>query len=348
MPRPASNIHIVGLVRLRRHGRIWHVRYAGADGKRVERSLKLTNLRLAERKAREMSDLLERGDYPTLETRQQKITFGTFLQEFRERYTNWSEETWKGNQARVEKLKDEFGPLPLTAINARRVEGYLARRLDDPKRPITVASANRYLSTLRTIMKSAVRWGYLPFYPLEGVKTLKEEAQVPDGLHDEELEALLSHLPPYAYSICAVAGDTGMRYSELERLQWRDLDMQRHTITIRKTKSKEPRVIPMTERVHRIVRELRIEMDQERVKRTAVFEMSQCRKPLIHAAEKIGRKHFHFHQLRHTFATRLLDKGVPIEQVQYLMGHKTIAMTLRYDHARPDRYLEAIAALEQA
>ena len=50
--------------------------------------------------------------------------------------------------------------------------------------------------------------------------------------------------------------------------------------------------------------------------------------------------------LRHTFATRLLDKGVPLNDVQYLMGHKSPLMTQRYDNIRPERHRKAIEALE--
>jgi integrase len=52
--------------------------------------------------------------------------------------------------------------------------------------------------------------------------------------------------------------------------------------------------------------------------------------------------------LHHTFVTRLLDLGVPIEQVNYLAGHKSMAMTKRYDHAREERYGGAIEALDEA
>ena len=54
------------------------------------------------------------------------------------------------------------------------------------------------------------------------------------------------------------------------------------------------------------------------------------------------------HDLRHTFVTRMLDLSVPIEQVNYLAGHKSMAMTKRYDHANEERYGAAIEALDAA
>jgi integrase len=61
-----------------------------------------------------------------------------------------------------------------------------------------------------------------------------------------------------------------------------------------------------------------------------------------------GLGHVRPHDLHHIFVTRLLDLGVPIEQVNYLAGHKSMAMTKRYDHANEERYGGAIEALDEA
>ena len=64
--------------------------------------------------------------------------------------------------------------------------------------------------------------------------------------------------------------------------------------------------------------------------------------------KRAGLGHECPHDLRHTFVTRMLDLGVPIEQVNYLAGHKSMAMTKRYDHANEERYGAAIEALDAA
>ena len=64
------------------------------------------------------------------------------------------------------------------------------------------------------------------------------------------------------------------------------------------------------------------------------------------AVKRAKLEDFHFHDLRHTFASRLIMAGVDIRTVQELMGHKTIAMTLRYSHLSPDHKRKAIQALE--
>jgi integrase len=72
------------------------------------------------------------------------------------------------------------------------------------------------------------------------------------------------------------------------------------------------------------------------------------RKSISSAGHRAGLGHVRPHDLRHTFVTRMLDLGVPIEQVTYLAGHKSMLMTMRYDHANEERYGAAIEAFDAA
>ena len=72
-----------------------------------------------------------------------------------------------------------------------------------------------------------------------------------------------------------------------------------------------------------------------------------CRTAVEYAVKQAGIKDFRLHDLRHTSASRLVMVDVDIRTVQELMGHKTIAMTLRYSHLPPDHKQRAIEALER-
>ena len=72
------------------------------------------------------------------------------------------------------------------------------------------------------------------------------------------------------------------------------------------------------------------------------------RRSLRSAGRRAELGHVHPHMLRHTFVTRLLDAKAPLEWVNQLAGHKSFAMTKRYDHAEFDRYVPAIKALDEA
>ena len=72
------------------------------------------------------------------------------------------------------------------------------------------------------------------------------------------------------------------------------------------------------------------------------------RRSLRSAGRRAELGHVHPHMLRHTFVTRLLDAKAPLEWVNQLAGHKSFAMTKRYDHAEFDRYVPAIKSLDEA
>ena len=68
----------------------------------------------------------------------------------------------------------------------------------------------------------------------------------------------------------------------------------------------------------------------------------------VKALRKAGIVDFSWHCLRHTFASRLVMKGVDLRTVQEVMGHKTLAMTLRYAHLSPGHQLDAVRRLDEA
>ena len=86
------------------------------------------------------------------------------------------------------------------------------------------------------------------------------------------------------------------------------------------------------------------ECAQEKVQDLRIFPFVDIKKSLSHAGERAGIGHVHLHMLRHTFATRLRDRGVPLDRIKELLGHKTMAMVLR-TKARPQQLQDAIEAL---
>ena len=347
MPRTPSSQRI-GLVTIeKRKDGNWRARYTTPAGRRQE-SLKVKTVEAAQVRAQEINLLLERGEYATLLSRSKlkQAKFSELVAVFERDYTGWSPATLRGMEGCRKKCVEEWGNLPAVAVSTQMIQGYLSRRLDAEE--ITPATANRYLSFLRRLYKCAVRWGYMGFSPAEGVQFLKEQVEPPDALTDEQLDKILRLLPDRARALAIVAVDTGMRYGEMRRLIWSDVDMARRLITIRKTglqetKNKDFRVIPMTERVFRHFVQWR-----ELEDRLTAIPMQDIKRSLSAAGHKAGVGHVHFHQFRHTFITRLFDRGVPFNDVMNLAGHKTPSMTQRYDHARPERHRGAIAALEES
>lgn len=347
MVRKAA-IHIVGPVRLYQRGRYWHAAYT-MEGERVRQSLKVSNLKVAERKAREIADLVEHGDYATLQDRreQRRSDFAEFVHEFKSKHNNWSATTWQGANGIIKRVTTEWGHLPLTGINTRMIEEYITRRLDQDN--VTNATVNRHLACIKTMFKMAVRWGYVTRSPAEAVKTLKETPRVPRALSDSEIAALLDDLPEHAGALAITALDTGMRRGELFGLRWNDVDLERNTVTVRHSKNNEFRVIPMTNRVQETLL-------KQWTKGQIPFVFpgkdggptKSVKDALVAAGKRTGIGHIHLHMFRHTFATRLREQGVPLGSIMELLGHKTMVMTLRYAKSSPTQLHSAIEALNQA
>ena len=248
MAKPV-NSYSVGRVRIRKRPQscYWLAVYKDEMGKWIERSLEVTNRDTALGKAREIADLLDQGDFASITARRTKRTFGEMLEEFHKTYNNWSPSTVKGNQYLLGKLNAEWGDLPLQAVTTHRIEGYLARRIDQDG--ITIATRNRYLAALKTIFKCAMRWGYIGVDPTQRIKIAKEQAKIPNALSVEAVEAILAYLPQVsekAAIVATIAADTGMRRSEIQRLTWGNVDLDQGILRIQhRTKSKDARIIPL-------------------------------------------------------------------------------------------------------
>ena len=163
--------------------------------------------------------------------------------------------------------------------------------------------------------------------------TAKEEQRL--------LAVSAKHLKP----LIAFAVDTGGRRSELLELDWCNVDLGNGRITFVKTKNGENRTIRLTSRARTILEGL------EPKETGPVFTyggkaMKEVSTSFQKARAKVGLEDVRFHDLRHTFASRLVQQGVSLYEVMHLTGHKSVSMVQRYAHLAPDFQETAIAALE--
>ncbi len=98
----------------------------------------------------------------------------------------------------------------------------------------------------------------------------------------------------------------------------------------------------MTRRVRDLLDRLRARANGS----VTVLQTANVSRPLARAAQKAGIGHVHLHMLRHTTATRLRDKGVPLDRIMEILGHRSYSIVLRYAKARPQQLIEAMKALD--
>ena len=339
----------------------WQARYSTPSG-RQEHSTKLRNRDQARREAGRIDRLLEAGEFNALEEERTRpeITFAQFVEEeLLPKYRGWGTRTRKTARSYLNRLNGTFGDKALTGITPRMIEGYLARRRDDPDKPLSTATRNRHLACLKVVFKSAVNWNFAASNPADRVKMEREQQQVPDALTDQELARLLQALPEHLRAVASFAVDTGMRASKVFGLTWADVDLEtpwddpdgntkRGIITVRAPKNDEDRVIPMTDRAFDTLVAIRERNAASKTPCLQVFPFTAdfVNSRLTRVAEDVGiEKHVTMHIFRHTWATRLRDRGVPLDRIKALGGWKTMRMVERYAKMRDPQLQAAIAAL---
>jgi integrase len=140
---------------------------------------------------------------------------------------------------------------------------------------------------------------------------------------------------------------TGFRKSKLLSLRWENVDFRNRLIKVDAsyTRTYEARSVPMTETLTATLKSLKISAPADST--AAVFGYRQMTKTFTRAVKRAGLIDFTFHDLRHTFASRLVMSGVDLATVKELMGHKHITMRLRYTHLAPGHMRSAIAILDR-
>jgi integrase len=139
--------------------------------------------------------------------------------------------------------------------------------------------------------------------------------------------------------------DTGARVdTEALSLTWRDVNWE-GAVTFWDTKNNTPRTVPLTRRAMAVL------ISRKQFERPFDFEYWKVRAAWDRVRAHLGQaenKDWIMHSMRHTFCSRLAQKGVPLQQIKELAGHKSLSVTLRYAHLCPKNLADAIAMLEPA
>jgi integrase len=182
---------------------------------------------------------------------------------------------------------------------------------------LETASVKHILSDLRCLTNWAVDIDLIDKSPFPRRVMPKLQERPPDRLTDEEVELVTELQDPYGF-VARFGIGTGLRWGELKRAQ--SSDIQNGWLVVSQTKSGKVRRIPLQPE---LLSELRF-----RVGRVSPLTDPWGFAKMVRRFTGIQR--FHAHQMRHTFACRMLEAGVSLAAVQQLLGHSTLVMTQRY------------------
>jgi integrase len=321
------------------------------------------------------------GKDPMAGRRRGSLTWGQYVAR---EYAPWVLANRKSGQmtvARLTAIFHSFDALPLTAISAFAVERWRTARL---RAGLTSSTVNRDLVALRGALTKAISWGFLAVHPLAGVKQAHVDAighvRFLSGEEDARLRAALAardahrravrdagrlwrsargypealpahgvytdHLSP----LVLTALGTGMRRGELFHLHWSDVDLAGARLTVRGTTAKSgvSRVIPLNTDVLGVLaawQPVPCAPDALVFPNAHGMPLRDAKAAWHGLLKAAGITMFRWHDMRHHFASKLVQSGTDLNVVRQLLGHADLKQTLRYAHLRDGDLAAAVARL---
>jgi integrase len=320
------------------------------QGQKIRRSTGTTDKRLADAVlAKVRVKIIEGRFFDGLEEKDR--TFAEMMERYlKERSVLKAAKSRERDEQCLKHLLPVFGCKTLEQVTPKLLAAYKAGR----RQKAEPATINKELALVRHAFNIAIReWEWCRENPMRKVSLEPVRNEIDRWLTGGEETRLLAVSAPWLKEIIAFALHTGMRQGEILALQWQDVDFARGTVMVMKSKNRTRRTIPLNSTVFEL---LATKQAASGAATGLVFttQGGTRMKPrylgraFSLAVERAGIEHFRFHDLRHTFATRLAQKSVDLYKVQRLLGHKTGVMTQRYAHHSPESLREGVRVLEES
>jgi site-specific recombinase XerD len=280
------------------------------------------------------------------------------LSEFKDEYIKYAEPVKSKNY--IESIAFSFkqiilfcGDVALCDIDLKTIDRFIYSTFRRTQR-----GAHLYYRTLKAAFNKAVEWNYISSNPFTKVKFPKIQKSFPTFIQEDEFLILLLNTPSqHLKDIFTTGYYTGLRLSELINMRWNWIDLFHNQITVKcsddfLTKNKKERIVPMSDKVRTILFN-RFNNSLHQVN-DVVFYRIEGKILYPHAIsrqfKKVVRKSnlndkIHFHTLRHSFASLLVQRGVSLYVVKELLGHEDLATTQIYSHLQQQNLRDAVNLL---
>lgn len=240
----------------------------------------------------------------------------------------------QSDKSRIKTLIEVFGDYRLASLNSTQVAKFRDQRL----KVVGPQSVIHEINLLNRVLKTATMdWGIaLP----GGLPTAQVRKPVkPRGrdrrVTEEEIVKILEITGSAELrTIVTLAVETGMRRSELASLAWEEIDLEKQTAHLPKTKTDVPRTVPLSQAAIKALKAFGIKKEG-RVFQLRPESMSQAFERACEA-HRANISEIRFHDLRHEATSRLFEKGLNVMEVATITGHKTLDMLKRYTHLRAE------------
>ncbi len=319
----------------------WTIDYRTSEGKRIQKTVKGALSKTDAIAA--LRDALKE-EFQGVESTP-CISFSEYSDLFLENYSVPNKRSWKCDYYALNAhLKPFFKSFRLHEVTPLHIEKFRAEKL---RAGLARSSTNRLLALLKRMFSVAEEWDYVKGNPVKAVRMFSERENMRERvLTEDEERRLLKESADHLKPIITVALNTGMRKNEILTLTWNQVDLGERLIRVVKTKSGRSRSVPVNDTLYRVLK-----VFPKMGKPIHVFPDPKTGKPYKEvrtswegACRRAGIK-LRFHDLRHTFACRLVQRGCDIETLRALLGHHSISITERYVHTNEKQKREAVGLL---
>ncbi|TWI62260.1 site-specific recombinase XerD [Desulfobotulus alkaliphilus] len=320
-----------------RHGRLRQVRIGPVD------AISLENARMAAREIRSQTAL---GYDPAamMEKKKQEMTFGDFAEDKYIPHVKLYKRSWEQDEKVIDRvLLPLWEYAKLSAITRDDVRDFQTSYVAMGYKP---GSVNRMMALVKYIFSLAERWEYIDKSPARGVSKLADNEHKERFLTHEETGRLLKALKNSQSTVVPDLIEflilTGARKGEASHAKWEDMDFEHGLWTVPMSKSGKPRHIPLSGSAINVLKR-RVDNNSP-----FIFANPKTGEPLKHfhstwdrIRKEAGLEDVRVHDLRHNFASLLINHGRSLYEVQKLLGHADISTTQRYAHLSQDTLKEA-------
>ena len=312
---------------LYKRGSTWWIDFTTASGERVRRSAETES----KAEAKELHDKLKADSWRVAKLGEKpKYTWD-------DAGCQWliateHKRTHQGDVSKLGWLQQFLRGKELAAITREEIVAIGERKRAEASGP----TANRYLALIRAILRKACNeWEWIDRVPQ--VKLYKEAKRRVRWLTPEQANCLLSELPMHQRDIVLFALATGLRQSNVVKLTWDQVDLHRKTAWIPGDKAKGK------EDIHVSLSQLSVDLLQRQLGKHSERVFTYAGRPVNQvntrgwrsALVRAGIENFRWHDLRHTWASWLVQNGTPMYDLQEMGGWKSTEMVRRYAHLAP-------------
>lgn len=326
------------------------------NGKVFRKSTGTTDRKLAEKILAKVQIQVIEGRWFEFDSSRQH-TFEDLMEKYMREYSavHKAASTHEKDQFLLAHLTPVFSGLSLNEITPRMIANYKTGRLADNASPASVRNELRLLGHAFNI--ALKQWEWVKDNPVSKVSFKELKARTIDRWltpeeEDNLMRASTGRLNGQLVDIIIIALNTGMSQEEIIKLSWQNVDLFRRTITTTRKKTTKTRTIPINNTVIELLKQ-RYKVRPITGSGTVFFnragnmvDAAKLKAAFVRAVKEAGIENFRFHDLRHTFATRLVQRGVDLYKVAKLLGHKDVTTTQRYAHHYPESLRDGVDILD--